>query len=85
MNYIICTYEINKENIGKEIQILSETNNEIKGRVSLMFNGEKKSNIFKLKFDKEGKFNIIIIVDKSLTNMSHMFEKCEHLKKIDLS
>ena len=85
MNYIICTYEINKEDIGKEIQIISEANKEIKGKISFMINGENKSNIFKLKFEKKGKFNIFIIVDKSLTNMSKMFEKCENLKKIDLS
>ena len=85
MNYIICTYEINKENIGKEIQIISETNKKIKGKLSLMINGENKLNIFKLKFDKEGKFNIIINVDKSLTDMSNMFENCQNLKKIDLS
>ena len=85
MNYITCTYEINKEDIGKDIQIISEVNNEVKEKVTLMINGENKSNTFKLKFYKEGKFNVIIIVDKSLTNMSQMFEKCENLKKIDLS
>jgi len=63
INYIKCIYEIKKEEIGKEIQILNngyywdkfiKKNEEIEKEIKVIINGEIKENIFKYKFKKEG-------------------------------
>ena len=85
-NYILCTYLITEKYVGKEILIInSEKNNEIKNKVKIFINGEYKSNIFRLKFNKAGYFNVYIMIDLSLTNMSYMFYECHYLYRIDLS
>ena len=61
INYIKCIYEIKKEEIGKEIQILNngyywdkfiKKNDEIEKEIKVIINGEIKENIFKYKFHR---------------------------------
>jgi len=74
IDYIKCIYNIEKENVGKEIQILNNgynhynnnsRNNEIEKNIKVIIEGEKKSCIFKYKFKKEGKYNIYYIQEKN--------------------
>ena len=59
INFIKCKYEIKKEDIGKEIQIINNKNydgyiinNVIEKEIKVIIDGEIKSNILKYKFDK---------------------------------
>ena len=91
MNYIKCIYEIKKEDMRKEIQLLNNNdgnlvvNSEIEDKIKIIINGEFKSKILKYKFNKEGLHTIYIVAEKLLTNMAYMFSKCFYLKEIDLS
>ena len=92
INFIKCIYEIKIEDIGKEIQLINngeeniQNNNEIKGNLKLIINGEYKSlKILKFKFIKEGFYSIYIVAENILKNMSYMFRKCFCLIEIDLS
>ena len=92
INFIKCIYEIKIEDIGKEIQLINngeekiEKNNEIKGNLKLIINGEYKSlEELKKKFIKEGFYIIYIVAENLLKNMSYMFRECFCLKEIDLS
>ena len=94
MNYIKCIYNIEKENVGKEIQILNNEYNyfddffknyEIEKNIKVIIEGDIKSCIFKYKFKKEGKYIIYYIEEIILRDMSYMFNKCKYLEKIDLS
>ena len=95
INYIKCIYNIEKENVGKEIQILNngyynykneflKKNNEIENNIKLIIDGDIKSCIFKYKFNKEGKYNIYYIQKKILSDMSYMFKEYKCLEKINL-
>ena len=90
INFIKCIYEIKKENIKKDINIINnkdyfEENEEIKKEINFIINGEIKSNILTYKFDKEGNYLIYIISHNLLSNMSYLFCKCFTLKEINLS
>ena len=91
INFIKCIYEIKEDNIGKEIQILNRKvfkdvnkNEEIEKKIELIINGEIKKNILKYKFNKEGLYEIYIIIKESLNNISYMFSRCSKLKEINL-
>ena len=95
IDYIKCIYNITKENINKEIQIMNNKyynydlkklvfNNEIENNIKVMINGEKKKICFKYKFNKEGQHKVYFI-SNSLINMSGMFYECVSLEKVDLS
>jgi len=66
INFIKCIYEIKKENIGNDIQILNnktwEINKEIEKEINVIIDGEIKSNILTSKFNKEGTYIIYLIV-----------------------
>ena len=90
INLIKGKFEIKKEDIGNEIQILnyryiSKKNNEIKEKIKLIINGKILRNIYKVKFSKEGIYIVYYIPDDLLTDISFMFFKCSSLKEIDLS
>ena len=96
IDYIKCTYNIDKENVGKEIQLINNkyydyesknfiNNNEIENKIIILINGEIKSNILKYKFNDEGKYNIYFLQKNILNNISGMFYECNCLEKIDLS
>ena len=96
IDYIKCIYNINKEDVGKEIQLINNkyynydmkkliSNDELETKVKIMINGEQKTNILKYKFDKEGKYKIYIYLDNSELSISGMFYECICLEKIDLS
>ena len=90
INLIKGKFEIKKEDIGNEIQILnyryiSKKNNEIKEKIKLIINGIILRNIYKVKFSKEGIYIVYYIPDDLLTDISFMFFKCSSLKEIDLS
>ena len=92
INYIIGIIEINKEEKGKEIQLLNNKdyyddkvqNNEIEEKIKIIIKGEIKSNILKYKFNKEGEYKIYYILE-DLKNMSYMFSGCSGLKEINLT
>ena len=96
IDYIKCIYNITKVKINKEIQIMNNKyynydlkkylfNNEIENNIKILINGEIKSNIFKYKFYKEGKYTIYFFKTNSLIDMSGMFYECDSLEQIDLS
>ena len=92
INFIKCKYEIKKEDLGKDIQIISGNdffgnlkNEEIKKEMKILINGEINSNILEYKFNKEGIYIMYLISDNFLTNMSYMFCKCISLKELNLS
>ena len=55
---------------------------ENKENMELIINGEKKDLIDRYKLE-EGDNNITLIIKKKITNLSHMFDKCESLKNIE--
>ena len=89
INYIKCIYEIKKDDLGKDIQILNNKglldndikNEEILNKMKVIINGEIKSNILTYKFNKEGLYNIYITSNHLITNMSYMFSCCSSLKE----
>ena len=93
MNFIKCIYEIKKDDINKEIQIINNKgrydnkirNAEIQNKVKIIINGEIESNILKYKFNKEGDYIIYLISYNDLTDMSYMFYNCSSLKELNLS
>ena len=92
INFIKCKYEIKKDDLGKDIQIINNKdwigiiiNDEIEKEIKVIINGEIKSNILKYKFNKEGIYVIYLITYNLLTNMSWMFSDCSSLKELNLS
>ena len=89
-NIIKCEYEIEKDEINKEINIITgdNDNQEDINKLNIYyikdFNGVKK----RIKIGKKQKFpekkiHIIIIVDKSIKNLKGLFKDCKHLKDIN--
>ena len=82
INYIKCIYEIQKEDVGKEIQIINNKNDwgyknkEIEKEIIVLVNGEIKPNILKYRFTNEGIYSIYLISYNLLTDMSCMFYNC---------
>ena len=75
INYMKGIYEIKKEDIGKDIQIINNKNDyykneEILKKIKLIREGEIKNNILTYKFKKEGLYKIYIISDNISKNMS---------------
>ena len=92
INFIKCKYEIKKEDLGKDIQIISGKdffgklkNEEIAKEMKTIIDGEINSNILEYKFNKEGIYIIYFLSYNFLTNMSYMFCKCISLKELNLS
>jgi len=93
INYIKCVYEIKRDDIGKDIQIInnknkdsySKFNEEIEKEIKIIMNGKIISNILTYKFNTEGLYIIYLISNNLLTNMSFMFSYCSSLKEINLS
>ena len=95
INYIKCKYEIKKEDIGNELQIINNRdyydyyndtiNKEIEKEIKVIIDGEILSNILKYKFNKEGIYIIYLISYNLLIDMSYMFCYCSSLKEINLS
>ena len=79
------------EDIGKEIQIINNMNylkqisNNLHKEITVIINGEIKSNIMKYKFDNKGNQVVYLIHNNNLTNISNMFYSCSSLEKIDIS
>ena len=80
INYMKGIYEIKKEDIGKDIQIIQGIYDS-----KLIIEGEIKKYIFRHKFKIEGLYQIYIISDNILTNMRYMFYECSRLKELNLS
>ena len=95
INFIKGVYEIKKEDLGKEIQILNngiefnkefiKTNEGIEKKIKIIINGEIKTDILKYKFKKEGRYIMYYIVNDTLYNMSGLFCNCSSLKEINFS
>ena len=70
INFIKCIYEIKKDDIGKDIQIINKEilisgdgNEEILKEIKVIINGETKSNIFTNKFYIEDNYIIYFLFD----------------------
>ena len=95
INFIKSVYEIKKDDIGKEIQILNngywydnkfnKKNMEIENKVKVIINRDIEMNKFKHKFMKEGIYIVYYIIIDTLTDMSYMFRDCSSLKELNLS
>ena len=87
-NYILCEYDIPRDKVNKEVQIINKgVNNEKELKEScILYYKDKKLNFCeKYKFTKPGKNIIKIIFKKPITNSSWLFYKCTHIVSIDLS
>ena len=87
-NYILCEYDIPRDKVNKEVQIINKgVNNqkEIKESCILYYKEKKLNFCEKYKFPKPGKNIIKIIFKKPITNSSWLFYKCSYIISIDLS
>ena len=87
-NYIQATYEINKNDINKKINILncSDLNKEeIKSLCNIKLDNKKIDFCLEYKFDKEGKYTFKIEFNDLLTNASKLFYNCKNLISLDFS
>ena len=90
-----CEFDIKKENLGKEIQIVNFDENiniffkfffgNIEQYCDLYLNNKKILFCWKYKFEQEGKQRIDIVPKKLLEDMSYMFSECIYLTSLDLS
>ena len=62
-----------------------ENEYEIKENIEIFINDKKIDFSYYYDFEEEGKYIIKYIFKKKLKNISHMFDKCQYLTKIDLS
>ena len=95
LNFIKCVYNVNNENLGKEIQILNsgyisdgklyEMNKEIKYKIIILVEGQIKTNIFKYTFYTKGEHNVYLIQNSPLFNAEYLFYDCNSLVKINFS
>ena len=85
-NAIKCLYDIEKKDVNKDIQVYDNEKNIEKyiTSYSIYRQDEKKREIIdgKFRFEKEGKYLINYYLDKSATNLSEMFNKCDSLIKV---
>ena len=94
INYIKCIYDIKREDLGKNIQILNNKefshddqvqNHEIINKTDIIINGKISTNILTYQFQRDG-LNIIYFSSNELfTNTSYMFSDCSALKEVDIS
>ena len=96
INHIFITLKVKKEDMkNKEngeknyIYFLNNQNSEIKNltneNCNLFINGEKTDfNIF-FEPEKEGEYEIKLVLKKKLKDCSYMFSNCDNIIKIDLS
>ena len=95
LNFMKCTFNIAKKDIGTKIQILNngfvdegqfyKHNNEIESKIDILVEGGLRANIFTYQFFKEGKHNVYLIQKKGISDMSHMFNQCQFLEEVNLS
>ena len=94
INYIKCIYDIKRDNLGIEIQILNNKENsgdtiiqnrEIINNLDIIINGEIKTNILTYRFFKDGLYTIYLSSNEIFKNTSYMFCGCSTLKEIDFS
>ncbi len=87
-NYIIATYNINKDDINKDIRILNhckDNKKEIEESCEIYLNNEKIDFNFFYKFEKENKYTFKFSFNKLLTKNSYLFYECFSLVSLDLS
>ena len=98
-NEIICKFNIKKDNIGKEIQILYNNNknnnnylnklfyiNDLEKYCELYLNNNLRINFcWKYRFEKEGENKIKILAKQLLNDMNCIFNECQYLNSLDLS
>ena len=98
-NEIICKFNIKKDNIGKEIQILYNNNknnnnylnklfyiNDLEKYCELYLNNNLRINFcWKYRFEKEGENKIKILAKQLLNDMNCIFNGCQYLNSLDLS
>ena len=85
-NVIKCLYDIKGKDVNKDIQVYDNEKNIEKyiTYYSIYRQDDKKREIIdgKFRFEKEGKYLISYYLDKSATNLSEMFNKCDSLIKV---
>ena len=97
-NYIKCIYEINQNQIEKPIKLFNfvkqdykdyflyhNQNEEMKKYFDIFIENNKIDIFFDYKFQKEGKYKVIIKCKKPLTNMNNLFQNCFSLTFLNLS
>ena len=92
INFIKYKYDIKKDDLGKEIQLINSifyyrefNNKEIENKIKAIINGELQITILKYIFNKEGIYIIYLIYLNQINNLSCLFRNCPSLKEIDLS
>ena len=83
-NFIKCIYEIKKDDIGKDIQIINKLPEEKSKEIKIIINGETKSDILQYKFNKEGLYSVYFIFQYLPLSMYGRFTDCYSLKQISL-
>ena len=82
-NYILVEFKIEKNDVGKENQIINCNNNsnknEIENGIEIELNEQTVKFSFKKKFNKVGTYKIKFKFLKTINNLSHLFEDCSKL------
>ena len=85
INFIKCVFNIDKQNIGKEIKIINKSSNNYNNRIKIIIDKKIEPIRYRYTFNKEGKKNVYFLQEDSLSNISCMFYECIFLEKINLS
>ena len=62
-----------------------EKNISIDNQIKVLINGERKKNLLKYRFKKEGIYKIYYILESIISDMSYMFYECSLMKEINFS
>ena len=82
--YPIIIYEIRKDLLGKNINLLGNVNKEII-KTSIFYLNNKKIKNINYVFSNEGRYKLKVILKESLINMRYLFSDCNSLTSLNLS
>ena len=87
-NFLISFYNIENENINKEITILNDKENKKELDSKLLYiklNKEKKSFNYKIKFEEKGKNEVLFFFKSPISNLKKIFSECKTLTSVNLN
>ena len=89
MNEIKCIYNINQENLNRDVKIYDNRNNIERhiDSISIYREDEEKKSIYNgiCRFKKQGKYYISYTLNDSVKDLNEMFYNCKSLKRVFIS